>query len=488
MAQAIGGYSSYPNFVKYVIDANIVETDSANNRTRISLNAYVYVTGSSASSSGGSGDIYVNGNYAASGSIGYWSLGRYGTVGVTSNGSYWVSHDANGYLGSVSITGSSSMSGLGSVSIGTTLDGFSDYVRSPYTPSTPAFVSRDRSSITMTTSSSVPSGAPGIGSYTWQSSTNNIDWSTISGQTSSTLSWTGASATTQYYFRALATSSNPTEGSSSYSSPSILIAAAPSQPSSASLSRSGRNVTVGLSTPSANGSTLSTFTLQYSTSSGFPADSSTVTVSNISTGSQLVSDLDTNTTYYFRYKIGSNRGDSDYSATSNISIPAVPSAPAITTALSKTVRKVTIDWDAPSLSGGASLSTYEVDARYSSDGGDTWDTSFTKIADVTSPTTIFLTEDLNIAKTYQFRVRGITDVGNTAYSDVTSLTEYNSIFISAYGYRSDGTNFSTAIQYAARYTGDSGDSINVNGTVYTGWKIIENVKRYDGSGFIPLTQ
>lgn len=485
MAQAIGGYSSYPNYVKYVIDAWIAETDSANNRTRVAVNAYVYVTGSSASSSGGSGDIYVNGVYAASGSVGYWSLGRYGTQGVTSNGSFWVSHDNNGYLGSVSISGSSSMSGLGSVSVSTTLDGFQNYVRSPYTPSTPAFVSRDRSSITMTTSSSVPSGAPGISSYTWQSSTNNIDWTTIGGQSSSTLSWTTASATTQYYFRALATN---TEGDSAYSSPTSLISAAPSQPSSASLSRSGRNVNVGLSTPSSNGSTLTTFTLQYSTSSSFPSDSSTVTISNIATGSQLVSDLSANTTYYFRYKVGSNRGDSDYSATSNITIPAIPDAPTITTALTKNVRKVTIDWNAPSLSGGASLSAYEVDAKYSSDGGATWDTSFTKIADVASSATIFTTDDLNIAKTYQFRVRGITDVGNTAYSDVASLTEYNSIFISAYGYRSDGTNFNTAIQYAARYTGDLGDTINVNGTVYSGWKIIENVKRYDGSSFISLTQ
>lgn len=484
MAQASGGYSSYPAYVQYVIDCWIAQTDSANNRSLVSVNAYVYVTGSSASSSGGSGDVYVNGTAVASGSIGYWSLGRYGTVGVTS-GSIWVSHDSNGYLGSVGFSGSSSMSGLGSASASGSLGGFTDYVRSPSTPSTPAFVSRDRSSIVMTTSSSVPSGAPGISSYTWQQSTNNIDWSTISGQSSSTLSWTGAVATTQYYLRALATNS---EGSSSYSSASSLISAAPNQPSSATLSRSGRSVTVGLTTPASNGSTLSTFTLQYSTSSGFPADSSTVTVSNISTGSQLVSDLATNTTYYFRYKVGSNRGDSDYSATSNIAIPAIPEAPTITTALTKNVRKVTIDWNAPSLSGGASLSTYEVDARYSSDGGSTWDTSFTKIADVVSPTTIFTTDDLNIAKTYQFRVRAITDVGNTSYSDVASLTEFNSIFISAYGYRSDGANFNTAIQYAARYTGDSGDSINVNGTVYTGWKIIENVKRYDGSGFISLTQ
>jgi hypothetical protein len=483
MAQAIGGYSSYPNFVKYVIDASIVETDPTNNRTRISLNAYVYVTGSSASSSGGSGDIYVNGVYAASGSVGYWSLGKYGTQGVTSNGSFWVSHDNNGYIGSVTVSGSSSMSGLGSVSISTTLDGFQDYTRSPSTPSTPSFVSRDRSSITMTTSSSVPSGAPGISSYTWQSSTNNVDWTTISGQTTSTLSWTSASATTQYYFRALATN---TEGSSSYSSSSAFISAAPSQPSPPTLSRSGLGVSVGLNTPNSNGSTLSTFTLQYAKDSGFTTDLQTV--SNISSSTTPVSSLTPGTTYYFRYKVGSNRGDSDYSASSNIAIPSIPSAPTITTALTKQVRKVTVDWDAPSLSGGATVSSYELEARYSSDGGANWDTSFTQIASTSSTATVFTTLDLNIAKTYQFRVRAVTDVGNTAYSDTTALTEYNSIFISAYGYKYDGTNFNTAIQYAARYTGDSADSITANGTTYPGWKVIENVKKFDGTDLIPLSQ
>ena len=84
MAQASGGYSSYPAYVQYVIDCWIAQTDSANNRSLVSVNAYVYVTGSSASSSGGSGNVYVNGTLTADGSIGYWSLGRYGTVGVSS--------------------------------------------------------------------------------------------------------------------------------------------------------------------------------------------------------------------------------------------------------------------------------------------------------------------------------------------------------------------------------------------------------------------
>jgi len=482
MAQASGGYSNYPSFVQYVIDCWIADTDSANNRSLVSVNAYVYVSGSSASSSGGSGNVYVAGNLVASGSIGYFSLGRYGTVGVTS-GSIWISHDSNGYLGSVGFNGSSSMSGLGSASASGTLGGFNDYVRAPYTAATPSFISRDRGSISMSTSASVPSGAPGISSYTWQQSTDNTNWNTISGQSSATLSWTGASATTQYYFRSYATNS---EGSGPVSAASSLVSAAPSQPSAPLLSRTGLGVTATLSTPSANGSTLSTFTLQYAKDSGFTSDLQTV--SNISSSSVPVSSLTPGTTYYFRYKVGSNRGDSDYSPSSNIAIPAVPSAPAITTALTKQVRKVTVDWDAPSLSGGATISSYEVEAKYSSDGGATWDTSFTQLGTTNSSTTIFTTADLNIAKTYQFRVRAVTDVGNTDYSDVSTLTEFNSIFISAYGYKYDGTNFNTAIQYAARYTGNPEDSIVVNGTTYYSWKVIENVKKFDGTDLIPLSQ
>jgi Fibronectin type III domain. len=159
----------------------------------------------------------------------------------------------------------------------------------------------------------------------------------------------------------------------------------------------------------------------------------------------------------------------------------------LTTALIKQVRKVTVDWD-PITLGGAALTSYQVETRFSSDGGSTWDNSFTQIGTTNSSTTIFTTEDLNIAKTYQFRVRAVTDVGNTNYSDTENLTAFNSVFISAYGYRHDGTNFNTAIQFAARYTGDVGDTIVVGGTTYTGWKTIENVKRYDGEEFISLTQ
>ena len=464
----------------YFIDWSTSD-EASNNRTLVSWAAYFHFTFADSQLDNGNADL--NGSRWANGGRVYNFASNFTTRDLLlANGSFYVDHNGNGEA-SLSVSGGITLSG-GSRSSGSTSVSLTNYTRVPNTPSAPAFSSRNRESIVMTTSASVPSGAPGVGSYTWQVSTNASSWTTISGQTSATLSYTAPSATTQYYFRALATN---TEGSSPYSSASAIVAGAPNQPSAPVITRTGRNLSVALSTPATNGSTLSTFTLDYSTASNFPSGSSTITISGINSSTQAINDLSPGQTYYVRYKVGSNRGDSDYSPISNITIPQVPSAPEITTALIKQVRKVTVDWD-PITLGGAALTSYQVETRFSSDGGSTWDNSFTQIGTTNSSTTIFTTEDLNIAKTYQFRVRAVTDVGNTNYSDTENLTAFNSVFISAYGYRHDGTNFNTAIQFAARYTGDVGDTIVVGGTTYTGWKTIENVKRYDGEEFISLTQ
>lgn len=478
------------NVGSYIVRLNASENiDSNNNYSTISWSLELIKTGSGFAynlNNSSTWYAYVGGSeYSGTTNYDFRSVTSK-TLGSGTTGAIY--HDGDGSK-TISVYGSFSGSGgspLGNGNTGWQSWTLTNFVRVPFTPSQPALVSRDRSTITMSTSASVPSGAPGITSYTWQQSTDNVNWNTISGQTSSTLSWTGATATTQYYFRVSATNS---EGTTGYSTVSALIGGAPNQPTTPTIERTGVNLNVGLTTPAANGSTLSTFTLEHSTASDFPSEgpNATVVIQNISSSSQPVNGLTPGTTYYLRYKVGSNRGDSLYSPIATVSIPPIPSAPTITTALTKQVRKVTVDWNAVTLNGAA-LSSYEVEARYSSDGGSTWDTSFTNIGSTNSSTTILTTSDLNIAKTYQFRVRAITDVGNSPYSAVDSLTELNSIFISAYGYRHDGTNFNTAIQFAARYTGDSGDSINVNGTTYTGWKTIENVKRYDGTEFISLTQ
>lgn len=437
--------------------------------------------------------ITIAGNTASG--AGPRSVNTNSSGGVNSTDSGWFeigrhavtfTHDANGYRGAVGT--SAGFDGSGGYSPGH-LDatggtmGAIDYTRLPYTPSTPAFSSRDRSSIVMTTSAGVPGNAPGVSSYNWQYSTDASNWYGISGQTSGTLSWTGAVATTQYYFRSQGVSS---EGGGPWSAASTIVSAAPSQPPAPAISRTGTSVNLTFTTPASNGSSLSTYTLQRATDSAFSQN--VVTTPGIGVSYVNGLQLSPGTTYYFRVKVGSNRGESDYSASSNVVIPPIPQAPTITTPLFKEVRKITIDWDAPSVSGGAVISGYEVYARYSSNNGQTWDTSFTLLGTTTSSVTIYKTADLNIAKTYQFQVRAITDVGNTGYSDTSTLTQFNSIFISAYGYKFDGTNFNAAIQYAARWTNNQNDSIVVNGITYTGWKTIENVKKFNGTEFVPLSQ
>jgi hypothetical protein len=468
-------------------------TNAGNNTSTVS--ATLYLTWSNAnrySNFTTSGSINIGGNVSPfTGPTSGGSTAQNGSQYLHAH-SVTFEHDANGIRNSCGTSASFDASGTNTIApqnlstSGTTFAAI-DYDRRPNTPSAPSFISRNRESISMSTSASLPGGSPsppGISSYTWQVSTDSANWSTISGQTGSTLNWSGAVATTQYYFRALATSS---EGSSAYSSPSTIVAGAPNQPATPTLTRTGTNLVVGLSTPASNGSTLSTFTLEYSTASDFPSGPNTVAVTGISASTQAVNNLTPGQIYYFRYKVGSNRGDSALSPIANITIPPIPTAPTITTALIKQVRQVTVDWDAVTLNGAA-LTSYQVEARFSSDGGSTWENSFTQIGTTNSSTTIFVTENLNIAKTYQFRVRAVTDVGNSPYSDTETLTQFNSIFISAYGYRHDGSNFNTAIQFAARYTGNSEDTITVAGNTYTGWKTIENVKRYDGTEFISLTQ
>jgi len=471
----------------YYLRANITQgqQDSTNNRTYCYASIELVATNQYFSNWTGEGNFQVNGGVVQYYGGKYYMTGTYTSITI---GSWegWVGHNSVGEatLSVYSLfnipNGASYTPRNISVSYQETLP---NYTRLPSKPSI-TLDSRDRGTINMTASSSVPSGAPAITSYTWEYSTNGSSWTSIAGQTTSTLNWTGATATTQYYIRVYATN---TEGNS-YSDSSALISAAPSQPIAATLSRDGTSISAVLSTPAANGSSLTTFTVQVDTVSSFDSLGLSTT-SGILASPFAIPELSPDTTYYLRYKVGStNRGDSDYSASSNVTIPPVPSGPTITTALTKQVRKVTIDWNAPSVSGGTTILGYQVEARYSEDGGSTWVNSFEQIATPAAGTTILETADLNIAKTYQFRVRAVTDVGLTAYSSTASLTEYNSIFISAYGYRHDGTNFNTAIQFAARYTGSSGDSIVVNGTTYTGWKTIENVKRYTGSEFISLTQ
>lgn len=181
------------------------------------------------------------------------------------------------------------------------------------------------------------------------------------------------------------------------------------------------------------------------------------------------------TSHQFRVRARSATGIyGEYAISSTVHTPAVPRIPIADISLSKNVRKVTIDWDTFRTTGntissydGAAIASYQIEERYSNDNGATWVISYTNIGSVTAPTTVLITGDLLIAKTYQFRVRAASDVGNSAYQ------ESPTIFVSAYGQRRGSTGF-LAIENAKRFDG-------------TSWQTVLMAKRFNGTSWVDLT-
>jgi hypothetical protein len=168
---------------------------------------------------------------------------------------------------------------------------------------------------------------------------------------------------------------------------------------------------------------------------------------------------------------------SSYATSETFHTPAIPTLPGAAVSLSRSVRDVTIDWDsfltntnAIAVYNGVSITSYDIEERYSSNNGATWVTNYTNIANTPFSTTVFLASNRLIAKTYQFRVRAVSDVGNSDYKESAT------IFISAYGSRSNGTGF-LPIETAKIFLG-----IGQVGADGAGWKTIENVKRFVGIG------
>jgi hypothetical protein len=110
-----------------------------------------------------------------------------------------------------------------------------------------------------------------------------------------------------------------------------------------------------------------------------------------------------------------------YNTSSTLHSPNVPLVPTNPIVLTQDLKKVNVDWDPFTTNAnpieaynGATITGYQVEARDSSDGGATF-TSYANITTTDSATTVFLTGDLIFAKTYQFRVRATSNVGNSAY-------------------------------------------------------------------------
>jgi len=173
-----------------------------------------------------------------------------------------------------------------------------------------------------------------------------------------------------------------------------------------------------------------------------------------------------------------------YTESSILHAPNVPLIPINPIVLTKNVKRVNIDWDAfrtnanaVTAYNGATITGYEIQFRYSEDKGATW-TIFAELAPtgtINATTTVFLTENLLVAKTYQFRVLATSNVGNSAYQTSPE------IFVSAYGSRATGPTSFVPIENAKIFLG-----IGQSGADASGWKIIENVRRFNGTAWTDL--
>jgi hypothetical protein len=352
------------------------------------------------------------------------------------------------------------------------------YAYATSAPQTLSLSSEEPTSVTLNWAAPSGNGDTSITGYKIEYSVNSnfsgasvIDVGDVSSR-----SITGLSLDRTYYFRVAAKNAvTDTAGSHSVWSSSIQKNSRPNTPS-INVSRSGLTYTINGSTTIGDGSVAShRFSSRVSTDGGtnfgdWTSESTIGTSSYSTTFSSSAA-----RSYQFRVRAASASGLlGAYVESSVVHTPAVPLIPTTAIALSKNVRKVTVDWDAfrtssntPAAYNGAVISSYQVEARYSTDNGATWVISYANIGNVTAPTTVLITGDLLIAKTYQFRVRAVSDVGNSAYQ------ESPTIFVSAYGQRRGNTGF-LAIENAKRFNG-------------TSWETVLMAKRFNGTSWVDLT-
>jgi hypothetical protein len=351
--------------------------------------------------------------------------------------------------------------------------GYINYAFAPSAPRNLAFSSNNLTSVEFSWDAPSSNGDTPITAYRLEWSRNGF--ASVEGSTSGN-TIIGLESDRTYHFR-VAAQNAVTDAYSTWSaySNTIIKYATPNTPT-LNVSRSGLVYTISGSSSIASGSVSDhRFSFRSSIDGGasFGGWSSEITIGS-SSYSTTVTTAPANS-YQFRVRaVSDNSISSSYNTSGTFHTPNVPLIPTTNIALSKNVRKVTVDWDAfrtnsngNAVYNGASISSYQVEARYSNDGGATWVISYENIGNINPPTTILITGDLLIAKTYQFRVRAISDVGNSAYQ--TSPL----IFISAYGQRRGSTGF-LPIETAKRFNG-------------TSWQTILMAKRFNGTSWVDLT-
>lgn len=435
MAFSVGGWSSQG-------------TDAWNNYSSVSAGGTVY-TDAYTSFWGQSSTGYVNIGGAE------YAIGGPGTLNKSSSWSWSASrgygHDVNGYRGDVGTSVRFIAHGYpwDSGWRGTGTQGAIDFDRSPNAPATPTLSSRNRGTVSLSTSSG--------GRKNQGPEEDYLHWYIGGpGETTAPTYWTqtGWSAsrsdltpTSTYYFKAYA------HNSDGWSSPSgvITVYGVPVTPSTPSVVRStttSGQINISWTAPSSNLPIT-----QYSINRDGEFWTSTTSTS--------ISDNQTRgTTHSYTITAQNASGLSDASSSASAMAPGVPSIPGVPTVANKVGRTLTINSTKGAMDYGNTISEYRI--QLSTDNGVTWKgwnnttQSFTATDtyNVLDSSGNFTYSLLTPALTYKWRVYAMNSVGTGDYATTAVGT-----FVSAGGRRWNGS----------------------------AWVPTENVKRWDGSQWVDTT-
>lgn len=213
--------------------------------------------------------------------------------------------------------------------------------------------------------------------------------------------------------------------------------------------------TVSWTAPDANGTAITDYIIEYSTSSTFASGGTVFADGTSSAVSTTVTGLSNGTTYYFRVKAVNAVGQSlSWSSISSGVVPATaPNTPVVGTS-STSDRSVTINWTASTSNGGAAI-TYTVELWDSVQG---W---------YTSSTTTDLSKQFTARndRGYIARVYASNSAGSSGYSGNSTQVYPAMVVPTMYWVDSSATKYS---DWSMSWSGTSGYTYQPQ-KYYTSW-------------------
>jgi hypothetical protein len=254
------------------------------------------------------------------------------------------------------------------------------------------------------------------------SSDGGTNWTTATTNTgSATASYTvtGLTGGVNYVFRVAATNAAG-RGSFSSTSGQVTVFGVPATPNGPTPTAGNAQVTLNWSAPSANGSAISGYAIQFSSNNGASWTTWSPNTGSAATSAIVNSSLSNGTSYVFRVAARNASGLGSYSSNSAAVTPfTTPGTPTSVTASAGNLQ-ATVSWTAPSNNGSA-ITDYTI--QFSSNSGLSWTTFADGVSSSTSATVTGLTNGV----AYVFRAAATNVAGTSTFSSASAAVTPRSV-------------------------------------------------------------